>query len=764
MKPKSSSGKKQALGLCLLGAMASTGHAQIQTAGDLLVDLNFTTLTPGDLPFVANAGTLGGGFEAFGGAAAIPSVRAVPFSTIKSLFMDGGDFMMSVTAATPVGGTPSRMNAPAGLIGTQPSRSVEVWVYNESMLDEETVLAWGKRGGGDGQNYSCLYGYNPTWGALGQWGGPDLGWAGAVAPTAGTWHHLTYVHTGPDTEGGGADPNNTLVYVDGVLNNSENAGVLNTHPGPMVLGAQMADNTAVEPANRASMYMAKVRIHDGALTASQVANNYAFEAASFPATTAPIALAPKTGPIHQWKFSESAGIKVADAAGSYHGTVRGAGSSWTGGSLTLPGGGSGTQAYVDLPNRLLSSHAPELGGSGEVTLEMWVTVTGARTWSRIFDFGSTNGNEITGPGGAGDGWDYLFLSAQEQDNTGRNVLSLRHRDPAGNGPLGAGGPADINPSFAYDTGTFGSQRHITVVWKDKQYLSLYEDGQPTRELRPGDIKMVQLNDVNCWLGRSTWLGDANLAGDLNEFRIYDRALKPGEILQNRADGPDVALPLPPDDDNDGLPNWFERRHASATMNYTVTGSPSQATLNGDTDSLTNLQEFQNGTNPLVADTDADGLDDGQEVTRGTNPLITDTDGDGLTDGAEVNTHLSNPLLVDTDSDGYTDAQEVAGGSNPANATSIPVVFLVSRYSFNNPDGPAAANSTVTDSVSGLNGYVRGNDATWTAGGLSLPGGPSNTAAYVDLPNNMMSRFAKVNGGRGAVSMEGWVTIPTNGSL
>ena len=421
-------------------------------------------------------------------------------------------------------------------------------------------------------------------------------------------------------------------------------------------------------------------------------------------------------------------------------------------------GGSGSEAYVDLPNRLLSSHAKELGGTGEVTLEMWVTVTGNRTWSRIFDFGSTSGNEIVGPGGAGEGWDYLFLSAQEGGNTGRNVLSLRHNDALGNGPLGAGGALNVNPAFGYDTASFGSARHLAVVWKDQEFIGLYEEGQLVRELRPGDIKMVQLNDVNCWLGRSTWLGDQNLQGELDEFRLYDRALSAGEILQDRADGPDGVLPLPPDGDGDGLPNWYERQYASATVDAAV---PGQAGLDGDGDGRSNLEEFQGGTNPNLADSDGDGLADGQELVRGTNPLVADSDGDSLSDGAEVNTYLTNPLAVDSDSDGYGDAQEVGAGSNPNDANSIPVLFLAERYSFTGTEGAAAEGAVVMDSISGRRGYVRGAGASWTQGGLALPGGASQSAPYVDLPNGMVSRFARAKGGRGTVTLEGWVTINSN---
>jgi len=72
-----------------------------------------------------------------------------------------------------------------------------------------------------------------------------------------------------------------------------------------------------------------------------------------------------------------------------------------------------------------------------------------------------------------------------------------------------------------------------------------------------------------------------------------------------------------DDDNDGLPNYWESGHGlspnDAEGDQGASGDP-------DLDGLTNTQERDRGTDPLSPDTDHDGSPDGLEVTEGTDPL------------------------------------------------------------------------------------------------------------------------------------------------
>ena len=85
-------------------------------------------------------------------------------------------------------------------------------------------------------------------------------------------------------------------------------------------------------------------------------------------------------------------------------------------------------------------------------------------------------------------------------------------------------------------------------------------------------------------------------------------------------GPDTDLDwIPnlkdPDDDNDGMPDWWEKKYGLNPLD------PSDRNTDLDGDGLTNYQEYLYGTDPRNPDTDGDGLSDGYEVAHGLNPLV-----------------------------------------------------------------------------------------------------------------------------------------------
>lgn len=109
-----------------------------------------------------------------------------------------------------------------------------------------------------------------------------------------------------------------------------------------------------------------------------------------------------------------------------------------------------------------------------------------------------------------------------------------------------------------------------------------------------------------------------------------------------------AFPLSWDDgvdaDGDGLPGRWEQRYGLSDSEQ------GDNAADPDGDSLTNLEEYELGTDPTRADSDGDGLLDGDEVSLGADPTKSDTDGDG-----------------------YGDGEEVDAGTSPTNAADVPII-------------------------------------------------------------------------------------------
>ena len=162
-----------------------------------------------------------------------------------------------------------------------------------------------------------------------------------------------------------------------------------------------------------------------------------------------------------------------------------------------------------------------------------MTLQGAQTWSRYFDFGTNSVGEIFAPGGSFSGTEYMMLTAQNGATTTARVIAMRDNN------------VEQNISVA-DPVTYGTEFHFACVYDPvgnagTPRFSYYKNGALVGALnttfRPQDI--VYLNN---WLGRSNWAGDANTNGSYNEFRIWNGPLSASGIAANLAAGPD-ALPL-----------------------------------------------------------------------------------------------------------------------------------------------------------------------------------------------------------------------------
>ncbi|MGJ8697450.1 MAG: sulfatase-like hydrolase/transferase [Verrucomicrobiaceae bacterium] len=218
-------------------------------------------------------------------------------------------------------------------------------------------------------------------------------------------------------------------------------------------------------------------------------------------------------------------------------------------------------------------------------------------------------------------------------------------------------------------------------------------------------------------------------------RLYNLATNPGEALAQNQLSTETAVvtdlhakldairdnarsaPHPDleDDDGDGMNNGFETLHGLDK------DDPNDATGDLDSDNLTNLHEFQLGTDPTNTDTDGDLLPDGRE----------DANQNGTIDPGE-----SNPTLRDTDNDGIDDLSENLFLTDATDDSSFPELNLGSEHTnlyhdlFQNNDPatgaiPAGGLTLVQNSV------AAGHSLSETAGQLTIntgTGGNGNVGA------------------------------------
>ena len=249
-----------------------------------------------------------------------------------------------------------------------------------------------------------------------------------------------------------------------------------------------------------------------------------------------------------WSFTNAPGSAPAgttnlDLVASAPAVVRGNSATYTGKALRIPGGTTGNvamnamSAYIDLPNGIISAQT-------NVTVEIWATPLSAPSWARILDFGRCTeagdglgaAGEYTGvttdpAPGSTSSYSDIMLSATEGTNYNQQRLEAKL----------------TGTNYSFDAAiatTLGVQHHYAITFTDGvgTYTNQggrwqwYRDGY-SAGLVDVNFHLASIADVNNWLGRSLWSGDANGNSDYAEVRISNVALSQRQLLANYELGP-----------------------------------------------------------------------------------------------------------------------------------------------------------------------------------------------------------------------------------
>ncbi|MGI9243280.1 MAG: hypothetical protein ACR2RV_20955 [Verrucomicrobiales bacterium] len=298
----------------------------------------------------------------------------------------------------------------------------------------------------------------------------------------------------------------------------------------------------------------------------------------------------------------------------------------------------GAPVWFNSPSAVMAS----LDGAGGSTMNV--------SWELVFRPADLTGNHIIfETGGNGDGTAIVMQGAD---------LEFRVQDAAD----------DTQRVIAIHTFSAGDEEKFHHVVATVT-LGLAGENEVQLFVNAGEPSVIlgATGDLNDWAGGdAAGLGRINggiptgqtgfdaFTGDVAILNYYQAAVLTQEQVQMKFDELSTGVV---DSEPDGLPDFWEMAYFGD-----LDALPGD---DGDMDDLTNVDEFEAGTDPTMADSDGDGIDDADELNAvpPTSPTRADTDDDGLDDGDELALG-TDPTDPDSDDDGFSDGLEVDNGTDP----------------------------------------------------------------------------------------------------
>ncbi|HEX3030365.1 MAG TPA: M6 family metalloprotease domain-containing protein [Clostridia bacterium] len=260
--------------------------------------------------------------------------------------------------------------------------------------------------------------------------------------------------------------------------------------GTVTFGNASAKATTVS-FSEAGTYVLRLTASDGALSSYDIVT---------------ITVKPAGTPDYDvyYKFDETSGTTAADSSGNgKNATLRGT-ISWVAGKSGNAVSLDGSSGYASLPAGVVSS-------LDDFTITAWVKLNRISSWIRVFDFGTGTTTN-------------MYLTASNGSVPWFAITTG-----------GNGSEQRINGTSALITGTW---THVAVSLSGSTGI-LYVNGTEVARNTSMTLKPSSLgNTTQNYIGKSQY-SDPYLNGEVDEFKIYRRALSVSEISTLAKGGPEI---------------------------------------------------------------------------------------------------------------------------------------------------------------------------------------------------------------------------------